>query len=201
MSRPLAFLVAVFAAAAAFGQEPVLPAAEALKDLGFLVGSWAGEGEEPGVGKYTDEYTYTWGPNKTYLKLVYVMKAGGKILWTDEGRIGWDPDLKKLVAYNFGMDGSIGRGTEVSTDKKDTWVMEGSVVGSPHVKFYRSIMTKVDEDHLTISTEMRKNDKVSFEALRMQRYVRASSGNKEEAPKEPAPKPEGGPDGDEKTKQ
>ncbi|MBI5367059.1 MAG: hypothetical protein HZA54_08475, partial [Planctomycetes bacterium] len=153
--------------------EPDPPAAaEALKPLGFLVGTWTGEGEAPGIGKYTDEYVYTWGPNRTYLKQEYSMRAGGAVAWTDEGRMGWDAETKKIVGYNFGMDGSIGRGVQVECATPNTWVMEGTVVGSPHAKFYRVTLCKVDNDHLTVLTEMRRSEEEKYEAMSSQKYQR-----------------------------
>lgn len=166
-----ALVVVGFLPIAARADDPVTEAAEHLKPLAFLVGTWLGSGETEGM-KYADEYTIAWGLNRSYLKQTYVMKAQGKVVWTDEGTIAWDPEKKKIVGFNFGMDGSIGRGTEVETKAKDTLVMEGYVVGSPHFKFYRTTLARVDDDHMTITTEMRKEEGAKYELYGTQKYER-----------------------------
>ena len=65
--------------------------------LAFLVGTWHGSGEIPGMGKFTDEITYEWAMDKNFLKASYTAKADGKVVWTDISMMGWDADQKKIA--------------------------------------------------------------------------------------------------------
>lgn len=185
-------LALVLAAAAAvtsgglelLAQEKAPPIPERLKDLGYLVGTWVGEGELEGK-KYKDEFVYTWALNGTFLHQEYQMWMDGALVWHDEGKIGWDPEQKKIVGFNFGMDGSIGRGTEIESKGKDTLRMEGYVIGSPHAAQYRTELVREDNDHLTVSTEMRREEKEKWQLYGTMKYVRKKEEKKEEGKEVP----------------
>lgn len=142
--------------------EPKLPKMETpkeLKPLSFLIGTWKGEGEMPGLGKYEDEFVYTWNNEfKTFIKAAYVMKAKGQTMWTDETVLGYDADMKKVVGFTFGMDGSLGRGV-VSESKENEWTIDGKSVGNTPYKEWKMTMKKKAEDSLEVEVTHKEGDK------------------------------------------
>lgn len=143
--------------------EPKLPKMETpkeLKPLAFLIGTWKGEGEMPGFGKYEDEFVYTWNNEfKTFIKIDYAMKAKGQTVWKDETVIGYDPDLNKIVSFTFGMDGSIGRGV-VGDSKENEWTIEGKSVGGTPFKEWKMTLRKKGED-LEVEVVTKQDEKWS----------------------------------------
>jgi len=129
-----------------------------LRPLAFLVGQWEGPGEMPGMGKVADEYRYEFVQNGNFLRHEYTMNAG-TMKWTDTGMIGYNVELKKLVGFTFGGDGTIGRSTAVETEAKDTWTFEGKSAGFSPTKNWRVTLTKVDEDTFTAKTTVLTGEK------------------------------------------
>jgi hypothetical protein len=156
-------LALVVTAGHATAQEtPKLPEGpnEHMKPFAFLIGTWSGEGEMPGLGKFTDETVYEWAVNKQFLATKYVAKgSNGEVVWTDCGMTGWDAEKKAVVSFGFGMDGSIGRGAYLPSDKKDTWVAEGTMSGGEIAGKWRSTMVKTGDDTMTVSMEIEKDGK------------------------------------------
>jgi hypothetical protein len=142
-----------------------------LKEMSFLIGTWKGEGEMPGVGKYEDEFVYRWnGDYKTIIKADYKMTVKGKIMWTDETILAYDPEMKKVVGFTFGMDGSLGRGVNIET-KKDEWTIEGKSVGQTPFKEWRMVMKRTGEDSLEIVVHHKPKDK--WEPMMTSKYKKS----------------------------
>lgn len=129
-----------------------------LKPYEWMVGVWEGKGEYPGMGKYTDEYVIEWTMNKNFMKSTYVMKVDGKVAFVDIGMIGWDADKKKVLGFNFGMDGTIGWGMQTDSKDTDSVTMEGATRGNVNEEF-RVTLKKVDKDHMSVNMESKKGDK------------------------------------------
>lgn len=128
-----------------------------LERYSWLIGSWTGAGEMPGMGAYTDEYEYTWMPNRKFMRTVYVLRAGGQVVWTDVGMVGWDATRGCLVGFNFGMEGTIGWGRAIS-EEADSFLMEGRVVGPEPNKDFRVRMRRVGPDTLEMIMESKQGD-------------------------------------------
>lgn len=132
---------------------------ERLKPLEPLLGTWVGEGEMPGVGKYTEEVSYAWALNQAYIKMTYRMSAGGKDLDSGEGFVGWDAETGKITAYWFCSDGSLMKSTV--TVEKDRWVFQGTVTGGACCKEFRISLQRVDAD--TVKSVCEGGEKGKFE--------------------------------------
>jgi hypothetical protein len=131
-----------------------------LKPLAFLVGKWEGGGEMPGMGKFADESSYEFVQNGNFLKHEYSM-AAGKMKWTDTGFYGYDIELKKLVGFTFGGDGTIGRSTASETEAANSWTFGGKSAGHSPFKEWRTTISKVDEDTHTVKVVMLSGGKES----------------------------------------
>lgn len=145
--------------------------AKQLAELDFLVGRWAGGGDMPGGVKYTDEFLYSWNEHKTFLRSTYKLTVGTQVAWTDENVIGWDAELKKLVGFTFGMDGTIGRGVALDV-KNNEWTFEGKSSGSSPMKEWRITLAKVDDDTITSTIFVKKGDQ--YEQVMKNTYKRAA---------------------------
>ncbi len=134
---------------------------ERLKPLEPLLGTWVGEGEMPGVGKYSEEITYAWALNKAYIRMTYKMSAGGKDLDTGEGYVGWDAEAEKLTAYWFCSDGALMKSTV--TVEKDRWIFQGKVSGGSCCKEFRMTLQRTDAD--TVKSLCEGGEDGKFEKL------------------------------------
>lgn len=128
-----------------------------LKGLEWMVGTWVGEGEMPGFGKYEDEYRLEWIHGRNFIKNDYWMRAGGKVVWHDTGMIGYDVDRKKFVGVNFGIDGTIGWGEGGETEPA-TFTWEGETVGPTENIRFRATLRKIDGDTLSLKIEKKNGD-------------------------------------------
>lgn len=130
---------------------------EELKRIEWVIGSWAGKGSMGGM-EYEDEYVLEWTADGNFIRNEYVMKVGGKVVWTDTGLLGWDPAKKKVVGINFGQDGTIGWGHEQESGQ-DELVVEGRTAGPSVNEEFRAKLKKVDADHLSVTMEMKQGGK------------------------------------------
>lgn len=130
-----------------------------LKRIEWVIGTWAGKGSMGG-SEFEDEYILEWTEDGNFIRNEYVMKVGGKVVWTDTGLLGWDPVKKKIVGINFGMDGTIGWGHEQESGQ-DELVVEGRTAGPMVKEEFRVKLKKVDADHLTVTTVMKQSGEFS----------------------------------------
>jgi ketosteroid isomerase-like protein len=86
---------------------------ERLSELEPLLGEWSGE-----KGKVTMHVTASWNPTKTFLRRELSMVSGGKIVFTAQQQIGWDPIRQQIRSWVFDGDGGYGEGL---------WSLEGNV--------------------------------------------------------------------------
>jgi uncharacterized protein (TIGR02246 family) len=96
-------------------------AAAYLNDLGWLVGEWVDDGAKADVN-----LKVTWGTNKAFLLMDYVVKR-------DEGdplevsvRVGWDSRLGRVRSWVFDSQGGFGEGFWRKDGKR--WVVGASGV-------------------------------------------------------------------------
>jgi hypothetical protein len=139
-----------------------------LKRIEWMIGSWGGQGKMPGVGDYEDEFVYEWTMKKNFIKGTYVIRAGGKIVWTDTGLIGWDADKKKIFGANFGMDGTIGWGHEEECGDA-FYIVAGRTAGPVVREDFRFRVDRIDADHLRLTVEMKQDGK---DTKHVQEYTR-----------------------------
>ena len=124
--------------------------------MAWMIGTWVGVGDMPGMGKYTDEMTLSWlKGNPNFMLGDYVMKVSDKQVWCDTTIIGWDDDEHRIVSYTFGMDGSIGRGMYSDPTEKDAWTCEGKKTGQGPMKESRCTMKKIDDDTMQFTMDQK----------------------------------------------
>ncbi len=134
----------------------MLPDEGPLKPLAFMVGRWVGEGERRGeTTPFVTEVTYSWAMDRSFLKSDFTMSVDDRVTWKDTSYFGWDPEKSKFVLFIFGFDGTIGRGVQVDSNKKDTWVYEGRTGGDRSFKDWRITFTKINDDRYTFATEVK----------------------------------------------
>jgi len=144
---------------------------ERLKPLDYLIGSWEGKGQYLGHS-FTDSITYEWCQNKKFIRYRYLAKSGKQTVWSEEGYYAWDSDRGKIVGFLFGRDGSLGHSVAVKSPKSNLLVMEGSVSGGGgcHLKKWRIILKKRDQNYYTVVYEKKKGAK--YEPLMKIEYRR-----------------------------
>jgi len=152
MMTPLILVLAI-------STDPMVSPVKELEPLAFLVGRWKGQGEAPGIGKYTDEFLYEWNPTKTFLKNRYTMTKDGATVWTDDSVIGFDSEKKVLVGHTFGVDGSMGRGEWQKSDNPKIHIIEGKTIGNSPFKEWKITMSSESDTKMTVKTEVKEKQK------------------------------------------
>jgi uncharacterized protein (TIGR02246 family) len=82
-----------------------------LRDLEWLIGSWASQNDD-----VTVETAYAWTANKNFIHRTYTVKKGGKVTHTGHEIIGWDPSLGQIRSWLFNSEGNFGA---------DFWTLDG----------------------------------------------------------------------------
>ena len=127
-----------------------------LKPLAFMVGRWVGEGEMRDAEKttpYKSEVTFSWALDKRFLRSDFTMWVDDRVTWKDNSYFGWDKEKNKFVIIILGLDGTIGRGVQVQSNEKDTWVYEGRTGGDRSFTDWRITFRKIDDDRTTFAME------------------------------------------------
>jgi hypothetical protein len=163
-------------AAAAGPQEEATP--ETMKEFKFVVGAWKAVPATGKTPKYDEEMTYAaildgrWVMSQQFLR-----DKESKIVYRDCAVYGIDPDTHRLFFHAYNTDGSMDRSHQVGASV-GRWVFEGAVYGSDRFRDYRYTMTKVDEDHIHIVVELKKDGR--YEKWSDTQYVRKSRESKAE---------------------
>ena len=92
-------------------------AAEELRDLEWLVGSWSAE---EGGGKM--EASCRWIADKKYLERTYSVSRGEKVVTSGLQVIGWNPQSQRIQSWVFTSDG--GHAVGLWTPRKNGWEIE-----------------------------------------------------------------------------
>ncbi|HVJ83150.1 MAG TPA: nuclear transport factor 2 family protein [Planctomycetia bacterium] len=120
-------------------------AKEALKDLGWLIGTWKEEDSE-GEGVET---TFKWSATETFLLRTF--RKYGKDGDEEHGTqvIAWDARAKQIRSWTFNDDGSFGESTWIKTG--DEWIARSSQTladGSEATGTY--VMKRVGRDAIEV---------------------------------------------------
>lgn len=115
-----------------------------LRELGWLVGEWADEGDRKEVGRATFE----WSANQNFLICTFTtavknMTVGGGTQW-----IGWDPAAKGIRSWTFDTDGSFAEATW--SNEGDRWTIKTTTTLPDGKKAtLTQTIRRVDPDTLT----------------------------------------------------
>ena len=82
-------------------------AADALKDLAWMEGTWMDESKDKPVVS-----TIRWSTNKTFLIRSFSTKDDDKVTQLGTQIIGWDPRSQQIRSWTFNADGSFGDETK-----------------------------------------------------------------------------------------
>ena len=162
--RPFLLLATVLLTSPGLAPEPsTAPDNRAqMQKLSWMIGSWVGDGEMPGYGKYTFRYALRWTLNENFIEQDYLMTVGNLIAWQNTGMIGWDEDRREFATFSFGIDGTIGRGRQIDPRKiqmrgaknvERVLAFEGGTTGNSPFRRYRFIIMKGENDTLVIDTQ------------------------------------------------
>ncbi len=131
---------------------------EKMKALEFLVGSWTGTGEFGEMGTISEENSFSRIQGGNFLRTTQRVTAGGNVLYTSTGVIGWDVEKKKYVWFHFGMEGAIGWAT-FDAPEKGAFTIEGALRGDPGVREYRVKYTELGADRYSYAMEIKREDR------------------------------------------
>jgi uncharacterized protein (TIGR02246 family) len=115
-----------------------------LRELEWLVGSWAGEN---GKGE-TARATFAWAENQNFIvaSITTTFKSisiGGATQW-----IGWDASTKEIRSWTFETGGGFGEGTWKRDGNK--WIIKSSAVLKDGKKMTAThVLTRIDAETMT----------------------------------------------------
>jgi uncharacterized protein (TIGR02246 family) len=123
----------------------------ALKELGWLVGTWVGEGP-----KAETHIVCRWAPNQTFLLLDYTIKRDGEVNQVEQ-RIGWDPVSQSIRSWVFDSEGGFAE--SYFTREGNRWVSRGEgVLSDGQTASSVNTYQFVDDGHFTWSSKDRQVD-------------------------------------------
>ena len=91
--------------------------------MAFLVGDWV---EESGDAR--TEISCKFNATKTYLLRTVTVEQAGRVVFSGEQRIGWDPTTEQFRSWMFDQDG--GRTEGDWRQEGNTWVVEATGVSA-----------------------------------------------------------------------
>jgi uncharacterized protein (TIGR02246 family) len=119
----------------------LIPIAERLKPLEFLIGEWVDESQEAMVAT-----SYRWGEGRGFLIHEFTVKRGGAALLKGTERIGWDPLRRTIMSWSFDSAGGHGQGAW--TWDRDHWVVKMTGVSAAGAASSATVfLTPVNKDH------------------------------------------------------
>lgn len=125
---------------------------DGLKGLEWMVGTWVDD--SPGVSVETQ---VKWSPKKSFLIRSYTVKLEDEEPYQGTQIIGWDPRTKSIRSWTFDADGSFGEGTWSNTGVE--WrIRTSETTADGQIVTAMQIITKVDNDNLTVQTVGREVD-------------------------------------------
>ena len=127
-----------------------------MKAFSFVTGTWIPDGSVK--RKLSEEYSFAPILEGRFLSSEEIYKdEKGAIVYRDFAIYGTDPDTKHLFFHAYNTDGSMDRSKEVETSKAGAWIFEGTVYGSDRFKDYRYSITRIDENHMRVLIELKKD--------------------------------------------
>jgi len=148
-------------------------ALKVMQDFNFVLGTWRPV-EQPGKpAQGTEDYSFEPILDGRFVASEELYRnSAGQVIYRDFVVFGVDPDTGKLFLHAYNTDGSLDR-TRAVDSAPGKWVFEGTVYGSPRFRDYRYTLTKVDDNHLGVLIELKKDGK--YENYSDKTYERKSS--------------------------
>jgi len=160
----IVFLLVIVTGSVLYAQDSVdvmkTPAHAWMKKLSYLEGTWEGEGQVPGAGKYVSTMTYTADLNGHIIRHDYRATQEGKVVWRDQGLIAYDADAQKVLALTIGIDGTCGEGEGAVTDSG--FSITGHTSGETPFKDWRTIVTFINDTTARTRFEYLKGETYEF---------------------------------------
>lgn len=134
-------------------------ALKVMQDFSFVLGTWRPVEQADKPPKYTEDYSFESILDGRFVASEELLRTPeGKVVYRDFVVYGVDPDTGKLFLHAYNTDGSIDR-THAVDSPSGKWVFEGTVYGSTRFRDYRYTLTKVDDSHLGVLIELKKDGK------------------------------------------
>lgn len=119
---------------------------EHLRGLDWTIGEWVDEATDGHVA----HVNFEWSPDRNFILCSRAVDVNGAFLDNGTQRIGWDPSAGQIHSWSFEPDGGFGEATWTPTGD-NTWTVKSSaVLQSGHKLSATTIVTRVDEDTVTM---------------------------------------------------
>ena len=126
---------------------------EHLKDLEWMVGDWAADGENGPVA----HISFEWSEGQNFILGTFAATFKNIALSEGTQRIGWDPIQKEIRSWTFGEDGAFGHGAW--SKDGDRWVVKTELVLPDGKKIAATnVVTRVDADTVSWQSKDRTVD-------------------------------------------
>ena len=123
---------------------PPSSGADRLAPLSWLIGEWTAEDDGATV-----TVTGNWIDNKVYLLREIVVEREGRVVRRVNQRIAWEPLTRRLKAWTFDADGSLGE--SIWTREGDRWVVRTwGVMRDGQTTSARNIYSDITPDSFTM---------------------------------------------------
>jgi uncharacterized protein (TIGR02246 family) len=121
-----------------------------LRELEWLVGDWADEGEDGKVAS-----TVRWEEGQKFLVRKYSLQVAGQPGRSGTQWIGWDPQAKQIRSWVFDSEGDFGQGQWTRSD--NAWIIKASgVTGDGLTTSSTEVIEPINKDSL----KLRSTDRV-----------------------------------------
>ncbi|HVS38511.1 MAG TPA: SgcJ/EcaC family oxidoreductase [Gemmataceae bacterium] len=126
---------------------------EHLKDLEWVIGDWADEGDNGRVARISFE----WSESQNFILGTFTASFKNIELSAGSQRIGWDPTKKEIRSWTFDEDGAFGHGAW--SKDGDRWVVKTELTLPDGKKVTATnIITRADADTVTWQSKDRTVD-------------------------------------------
>ena len=147
-------------------------ALKVMKEFSFVLGTWRPVQPADKPAKYVEDYSFEPILDGRFVASQELYKSpDGKVLYRDFVVYGVDPETGKLFLHAYNTDGSIDR-TRAVDGPGGKWIFEGTVFGSTRFRDYRYTLSEVDDNHMGVLIELKKDGK--YEKYSEKTYVRIS---------------------------
>ena len=126
---------------------------EHLKDLEWMIGDWADQGENGPAA----HVSFEWSESQNFILGTFAATFKNIEVTGGSQTIGWDPTAKHIRSWSFYDDGGFGEGTW--SKDGDRWVVKSEMVLPDGKKIAATnIVTRIDADAITWQSKDRTED-------------------------------------------
>jgi uncharacterized protein (TIGR02246 family) len=127
--------------------------AEHLKDLGWLLGEWAGEMDKGHVARMS----FALSESENFIVSHFATTFQDSILGGGTVWIGWDPTAHRVRSWSFENSGSFGEGAW-TLDGKSWTIKTNAILPDGKKATVTNIVTRIDADTISLASKGRAVD-------------------------------------------